>query len=493
MSNRVILSREEEVTASRPAASMVDLLRVSILSLKGVQCSSSSSSSSSSCSSRRSNTKRKKKVHHEKQIISACVGFRSSSLPPESLVVPSSQYSTVFLHADDGWGEGPILSVYSEDVALPTCREDRNDNRSETIELLWNGCFDKDETKASSSMGTNDLSRFSNDIKSSTPHLEVELPSSMQNVEQSTDALEFHVCVLCTSYGGDDDTDSVDDTYCSNTKNIQPQICHGVAHLRLPLSKVNNSGDESTEPSVSIQQGGEVFNLPIRRKGESSPSSSINDIQLAQNATLSIRVERTCVPVQQHCRQKAEQYHYIESEWRREPGSALLDSIIHNADDNDVNDNYSDRGLSWWYRRATSTLTMAKSTVVKQPPQKNEPRGDKMLGKVIQFTSDDVENERSVLNRYQNNNEMLKQTPSQLRAQSSSVSDDYNEGGEDGPQSSKKSLSQTISERFLCGASFSDALKMAAAAGHHCDEDHVGLYVVNSESMCSSIATADVI
>ena len=116
-----------------------------------------------------------------------------------------------------------------------------------------------------------------------------------------------------------------------------------------------------------------------------------------------------------------------------------------------------------------------------------------MLGKVIQFTSDDVENERSVLNRYQNNNEMLKQTPSQLRAQSSSVSDDYNEGGEDGPQSSKKSLSQTISERFLCGASLGDALKMAAAAGHHCDEDHVRLYVVNSDSMCSSIATADVI
>ena len=459
------------------SSSMVDLLRVSILSLKGVQCSSSSS-----CSSRRSNTKRKKKVHHEKQIISACVGFQSSSLPPESLVVPSSQYSTVFLHADDGWGEGGnnILSVYSDHVALPTCREDRNDNRSETIELLWNGC-DKDETKASSSMGTNDLSRFSNDIKSSTPHLEVELPSSMQNVEQSTDVLGFHICVLCTSYGGDNDTDSVDDTYCSNTKNIQPQICHGVAHLRLPLSKVNNSGGE-----------GEVFNLPIRRKGESS-SPSINDIQLAQSATLSIRVERTCVPVQQHCRQKAEQYHYIESEWRREPGSALLDSIIHNADNNDVNDNYSDRGLSWWYRRATSTLTMAKSTVVKQPTQKNEPRGDKMLGKVIQFTSDDVENERSVLNRYQNNYEMLKQTPSQLRAQSSSVSDDYNEGGEDGPQSSKKSLSQTISERFLCGASLGDALKMAAAAGHHCDEDHVGLYVVNSESMCSSIATADVI
>ena len=444
---------------------MVDLLRVSILSLKGVQCSSSSS-----CSSRRSNTKRKKKVHHEKQIISACVGFQSSSLPPESLVVPSSQYSTVFLHADDGWGEGGnnILSVNSEDVALPTCREDRNETSE--IELHWSGCVVNIDKTNANSMGTND------NIKLSLPHLEAELPSSMQNVEQSTDVLEFHVCVLCTSYGGDNDTDSVDDTYCSTTKNIQPQICHGVAHLRLPLSKVNNSGGE-----------GEVFNLPIRRKGESS-SPSINDIQLAQSATLSIRVERTCVPVQQHCRQKAEQYHYIESEWRREPGSALLDSIIHNADDN-----YSDRGLSWWYRRATSTLTMAKSTVVKQPTQKNEPRGDKMLGKVIQFTSDDVENERSVLNRYQNNYEMLKQTPSQLRAQSSSVSDDYNEGGEDGPQSSKKSLSQTISERFLCGASLGDALKMAAAAGHHCDEDHVGLYVVNSESMCSSIATADVI
>ena len=61
-----------------------------------------------------------------------------------------------------------------------------------------------------------------------------------------------------------------------------------------------------------------------------------------------------------------------------------------------------------------------------------------------------------------------------------------------------KSLSE-ISERFLCGAgaslsiNFKDALKMAAAAGHHCDEDHVGLYVADSDdSMGSSIATADV-
>ena len=418
-------------------------------------------------------------MHHEKQIISACVGFQSSSLPPESFAVPSSQYSTVFFQ-DDGWGEGGnMLLVYSEDVDLPTCKENnRNDNTSETIELRWNGCFDKDEAKASS-MGANNSSRFYNDIGTSIPHLEVELPSSMQNFEQSTDALEFHVCILCTSY---DDIDSVNEyKYCS-AQDAQPQKCYGVAHLRLPLSNFHNSGDEST-------QRGRDFNLPIRRKRESSPASPINDIQLAQNATLSVRVHRICVPVQQHYRQKAEQYHYIEyieSEWRREPGSALLDSIIHDADNKAVNDNCSDRGLSWWYRRATSTLTMAKSTVVKQPTQKiDEQKVDKMLGKVIQFASDDVENELSVLNRYQNNNEMLKQTPSQLRAQSSSVSDDYNEG--------EKSLSQTISERFLCGASFGDALKMAAAAGHHCDEDHVGLYVVDSESMCSSIATADVI
>ena len=57
--------------------------------------------------------------------------------------------------------------------------------------------------------------------------------------------------------------------------------------------------------------------------------------------------------------------------------------------------------------------------------------------------------------------------------------------------------SQTLSERFLCGAtipitSLKEALKMAANAGHHCDEDHVGLYVVDSDdSLGTSIATRD--
>ena len=65
-------------------------------------------------------------------------------------------------------------------------------------------------------------------------------------------------------------------------------------------------------------------------------------------------------------------------------------------------------------------------------------------------------------------------------------------------ESNNISMSQKLSERFLCGASFGDlgdALKMAAAAGHHCDEDHVGLYVADTEDEedGSSIATADVI
>ena len=55
---------------------------------------------------------------------------------------------------------------------------------------------------------------------------------------------------------------------------------------------------------------------------------------------------------------------------------------------------------------------------------------------------------------------------------------------------SNRSSSVRIFDRFLCGSSLVEALRMAGAAGHHCDEDHVGLYVANTESEGSSIATA---
>ena len=88
----------------------------------------------------------------------------------------------------------------------------------------------------------------------------------------------------------------------------------------------------------------------------------------------------------------------------------------------------------------------------------------------------------ATLNRYRKNNE-LSSTKKRTSHKKISTVDEL-----DIP-------SQTLSERFLCGAtipisSLKEALKMAANAGHHCDEDHVGLHVVDSDgSLGTSIAT----
>ena len=74
--------------------------------------------------------------------------------------------------------------------------------------------------------------------------------------------------------------------------------------------------------------------------------------------------------------------------------------------------------------------------------------------------------------------------------------DDSKGGGRRGERNdveAQASLVQTFANKFLCGASsIGDTLRMIANAGHHCDEDHVGLYVADSNSRAgSSITTLD--
>lgn len=105
-----------------------------------------------------------------------------------------------------------------------------------------------------------------------------------------------------------------------------------------------------------------------------------------------------------------------------------------------------------------------------------------MVGKVITVEIEPGNTMETTLNRYQMNNELSTNRVKKPRDKQTTTDE------VDIP-------SQTISERFLCGAtipiiSLKDALKMAANAGHHCDEDHVGLYVVDSDdSFGTSIAT----
>jgi len=438
-----------------------EVLRVSILSLDGVQYTTIKDGVSAAV------------AEVQKVNTSACVGFLLSTISPKS-IASSPQYTTLF--DNDRSSDTNILAVYSDEVSVP-CTDRGHTN----VKLHWNN----KQVKTNRDAPTNDI----NDTIHSqpmgeeiVPHLELELPSSSIQNDQSSrllddDVIELHICVLCTSDENqvctdNDADDSVDDEHYRH--DIQPQMCYGVAYLTLTPQEEAVGTRTSSSSSVT--------SLPIKRRAPPSSynvnTQSINSIQLSNDATLSVQVKRRSIS--NHQSRQREQYHYIESKWRRD--CSAPDSIIHNdsysnkkkANTKELNNNNG--GLLSLFRRATSTLTSPRNE------KKERMNQHSMVGKVITVEIESDDTMESTLNRYQNNNELSTSRPKKHKDKQA-TSDEL-----DIP-------SQTLSERFLCGAtipisSLKEALKMAANAGHHCDEDHVGLYVVDSDdSLGTSIAT----
>ena len=450
--------------------SSIELLRVSILSLDGVQYTTSKNGVSAAAA-------------QQKVIISACVGFRSSTITPKCIAVPSSQYTTLF---DSDSSDHNMLVVYSDELIIP-CTD-----RSMNVKLHWNN-----KQKPNRGAPTDAIEQQIDTIHSQSmgkemvPHLEIELPSSsIQNGKHPTravdDVIELHVCVMCTSDENqvctDNENDNVDDDsvdYEHYRHDSKAQLCYGVAHLTLPPSEAAVGTRTSSSSSANRRRTEEVISLPIKRRTQPSSytnTQSKNTLQLSSNATLSIQVEKRSIS--NHQSRQREQYHYIESKWRRDcstPDSIILNDSYNNkkkANDKGLSNN---DGLLSLFRKATSTLTSPRNE------KKERMNQHSMVGKVITVEIESESGMESTLNRYQNNNDLSsKRRPSHKET---STVDEL-----DIP-------SQTLSERFLCGAtipiiSLKDALKMAANAGHHCDEDHVGLYVVDSDdSLGTSIAT----
>jgi len=447
-----------------------EVLKVSILSLDGVQYTTSINGESAAA------------AEVQKVNISACVGFRSSTIQHKSIAVPSPQYSTLFDNNDNS--DSNILAVYSDEVLVPC-----NDRGHTNIELHWNSIQKPNSAPTNDMKQQYDIHSQSLD-KLMVPHLEFELPSSSipngKHPPRSVDdMIELHICIMCTTdenekctYNDDDENDSED--YEHYRHDLQSQMCYGVARLSLQPSE--SVGTRTSTSSVTRRrQSEEVISLPIKKRAP--PSSNYTNaqskctIQLSSNATLSVQVERGSVS--KHQSRQREQYHYIESKWRRD--CSAPDSIIHNdscnnkkkANDKELGNN--NNGLLSLFRRATSTLTSPRNE------KKERQNHNSMVGKVITIEISESGME-STLNRYQTNNELS--TKRRSSHKKTSAVDEL-----DIPPT------QTLSERFLCGAtipisSLKEALKMAANAGHHCDEDHVGLYVVDSDdSLGTSIAT----
>ena len=191
---------------------------------------------------------------------------------------------------------------------------------------------------------------------------------------------------MCTSDENkvciDNDDDSVD--YDHYRHDIQPQMCYGIAYLTLtpPEEAV---GTRTSSSSATRSRDKEVISLPIKSRAPPSSNNtntqSINSIlQLSNDATLSVRAERRSVS--KHQSSQREQYHYIESQWRRDcsaPDSIIQNDSYYNNNNNKANDNneeLNNGGLLSLFRRATSTFTSPRDE------KKDKQNHHLMVGKV---------------------------------------------------------------------------------------------------------------
>jgi len=354
-------------------------LRITVLSLEGIQCSSSSSDENNDTSNARSRT-----------IIHANVGFHSSTIPSHSMSIPSSQYSTI--------GGKEMLAISSESHA--------QEEKDEKGVVHWH--------------------------VESVPHLEIALPSLSSSAtenkrwnNESEGAIEFHISVVstpssqeeedqsCMESRMDDEDEGEDDSQrmsCRQTQ--QQQICHGIAHMKLAHSQLGKIADS--------RRGGKVILLPVVPKsldrttqqqqhggGRQSLPTNGNGIQLAKSAMLSIQIERVMhsssrsIPTDSR---RSEQRHYAESDWDHTGGFAppsinFNDSHDHGA----IHKQKNSAGISQLYRKATSKLTMmtSMSTAVKKqtkpttntttsntaaaaPLPNTEVKRDEMVGRIVE-------------------------------------------------------------------------------------------------------------
>jgi hypothetical protein len=167
-------------------------------------------------------------------------------------------------------------------------------------------------------------------------------------------------------------------------------------------------------------------------------------------------------------------------------------------------------GIADLLRRAKSTLalagggpnptTAAKKSVAKDEPKSKTPR-DPWLGRDVVVVANAKEEgaDRGGLSPVEGKGDGVRRRGGggrrHRRPQKGETSATTGTTARDSQPSEKTpSLLRFVGDRFLCDASLGDALRAGAAAGHHCDEDHVGLYVVDSDEDgggSSSIATAD--
>lgn len=294
-------------------AACVEIFHVTLLSLEGIELSEETLAPNYGS---RSNSKKLAAVSNHWRI-SAWAGFRSS-FPTGCLSVPTSHYSTIFQ------SEGNLLAVESDQVELDSSASSLGESGS-VGRVHWHDYMQYSERQPSNDGGVEHLTA------KPQHHLQITLPPPPTRSEPTPacddlmlpDIIEIHVCIACNLINPQFE-DSDDLTFRSCRKKGRDTSCtkeehfsHGIAHMKIP------SREQSTVNNLDLsgfsRPGGKVVMLPIRTKLPTDDNETGKILaRFVNNAILSMRVEKSTVPLEQYNKCKEAQRHYIQGDWNGE-------------------------------------------------------------------------------------------------------------------------------------------------------------------------------
>ena len=307
------------------------------------------------------------------------------------------------------------------------------------------------------------------------PHAVVDLNGGRR--VNSSDILEertvaIRVCVVGSQAGGIDESwpDSGQDDNEFYNLDRGRLYCQAVATMRL--------GEATNNPS-------DVLCLPLTPAKDIKLDPGSNGdgycIEISTGASLRVRIEKASVPLRDLAKQKTDQYHYIDGKYRSSADGAP--SVVDGGTIATVRSKGDHVHRPSLKMRLSHFLYSSSSNKVPTSNEAESHTQQKRAGPPLQevrFSPEEFESSH------------LGQRPAEEeeRDDAPSSSPSIRKDSEDGTLAGRL---ESARARFLCGASLgwdvADAIRIIGAAGHHCDEDHVGLYVVSTDSMATSIGT----
>ncbi|KAL7442845.1 hypothetical protein ACHAXM_008546 [Skeletonema potamos] len=290
--------------ASNADACAVELLRVTLLSLEGIELSEETLCPNEDGRSSSRDKKKLAAVSNDWRI-TAWAGFRSS-FPTGCLSVPTSHYSSIFEK------EGYLLAVESDQIELDNTSSSSLGESGPVGRVHW-----QDDSVQCDERQPNNDAEVEQLLTSPQHHLQVTLPPQQIHSDTTTgcdelmlpDIIEIHVCIACILINPQSEDSSDEWTR-------EEHFCHGVAHIKIP-SREQSSTVDNLDLSGFSRPGGKVVMLPIRTKPPISEAEKIF-ATFVNNAILSLRVEKMILPKEQFNECKEEQQHYIKSDWNGE-------------------------------------------------------------------------------------------------------------------------------------------------------------------------------